>query len=256
LVGVIINQSPAWTDLEANLSGWTDMVAAARSSGIADLPDPTASSSELMIRPSDGLIDSTPPNNSVGAQLILSAAQEYAQVGRPLVVVTGGRLTDVADAYLLDPSISGRIVVVSSLGTTTDTGAIMANPNGEMDYWADIIVSSRLQYIQVSTYYDQSADVPGARLADLPTNAFGAWIAAKQPKVLDLTVAADQVSVLAVAAAEFVTEVEPVTQANRDGSDLQLPPPLLIDAAGKASLVTGFNASMPSQRLWNMLGKM
>ena len=42
---------------------------------------------------------------------------------RPLVVVTGGRLTDVADAYLMDPTVTERVVVVSSMGSTTDTGA-------------------------------------------------------------------------------------------------------------------------------------
>ena len=35
---------------------------------------------------------------------------------RPLVVVTGSRLTDVADAYLMDPTVADRVVVVSALG--------------------------------------------------------------------------------------------------------------------------------------------
>lgn len=256
LVGIIVNDSPAWPTLSANVAGWQDMISAAKSSGITDLPDVTASRSDFKIRPSDGLIDSTVPTASAGAQLIVSAAQAYAETDRPLVVVTGARLTDIADAYLLERSIAERIIVVSSLGSLTDTGALMDSPNGEMDYWADIIVSSRLRYVQVSRFYTQTMDVPTTRLAELPENAFGSWIAAKQPRILERDVAADQVAVLSVAASQFVTKLEPVVAANQDGSTLLLPPPLLYDSTGQIKLVTEFDETLPSRRLWEMLGEL
>ena len=94
----------------------------------------------------------------------------------------------------MDPTVTERIVVVSSLGTTTDTGGAMGPPNGEMDPWADAIVTAHFRFVQVSAFYDQTTDVPTARLAELPANAFGAWIAAKQPSIFDLDQAADQVA--------------------------------------------------------------
>ena len=124
---------------------------------------------------------------------------------RPLVVVTGGRLTDVADAYLIDPTVTERVVVVSSMGSTTATGGAMGPPNGEMDPWADAIVTAHFRFVQVSAYYDQTTDVPTSRLAELPDNAFGDWIAAKQPSIFNLAQAANQVAVVAVGISSFVT---------------------------------------------------
>src|SRR4030095_2012436 len=130
---------------------------------------------------------------------------------RPLVVVTGGRLTDVADAYLMDPAVTERGGVVSSLGTATASGGAMAQPNGEMDPWADAIVTARFRFVQVSAFYDQLTDVPAARLPDLPANPLGEWIAAKQPKIWNLNEAADQVAVVAVGIPTFAVAVNRVS---------------------------------------------
>ncbi len=143
-------------------------------------------------------MDDTTPNRSEGARLIVDTSTRLSLPYRPLVVVTGGRLTDVADAYLVDPTVTERVVVVSSLGKTSASGGAMAAPNGEMDPWADAIVTARFRFVQVSAYYDQLTDVPAARLSELPSNPFGSWIAAKQPKIWNLDEAADQVSIAAV----------------------------------------------------------
>ena len=95
------------------------------------------------------------------------------------MVVTGSRLTDVADAYLMDPTVVDRVVVVSALGGAAAGGSVMGWPNGELDPWADWIVGQRFRYIQVNGYYDQPGDVTAAKAADLPANPFGAWMAAK-----------------------------------------------------------------------------
>ena len=193
LAGIIVNTSGPWPDLDTNMAGWRGLVAAARAGGLRDIPDPQSSSGPPLPRPASGQIKDTTPNRSEGAHTIIDMSASLSLPYRPLVVVTGGRLTDVADAYLMDPTVTERIVVVSSLGSTTDTGAAMGPPNGEMDPWADAIVAANFRFVQVSAFYDQTTDVPTARLADLPANAFGDWIAAKQPSIFDLDQAADQV---------------------------------------------------------------
>ena len=70
----------------------------------------------------------------------------------------------------------------------------MSNPNGEMDPWADAIVTAPLPFVQVSAYYDQLTDVPASSVPQLPANPFGAWIAAKQPNIWSLPQSADQVA--------------------------------------------------------------
>ena len=133
LAGIVVTTQPAWPDIDANLAGWQGLVAAARQSGISDLPDPIESPSSLLTRPANDDIASTTPNDSAGAQFINSVSARLSLPYRPLVVATGARLTDIADAYLIDPTVTERVVVVSSLGQTTASGGIMEGPNGELE---------------------------------------------------------------------------------------------------------------------------
>jgi hypothetical protein len=172
---------------------------------------------------------------------------------RPLVVVTGGRLTDLADAYLIDPSVTERVVVVSSLGSVTSSGATMSNPNGEMDPWADAIVTKLFTFVQVSAFYDQQADVPSSRVAALPANPFGDWIAAKQSKVWSLPQASDQVAVLAAGMPTFATTVQKVSVASVVGPGATAGPELANDPEGSDWLVTQVDGNAAANRFWDAL---
>src|SRR5262245_18132063 len=119
LDGIIISTSPLFPELETNVSGWRALVEAARASGLRYIPDPTPSVGPPLVRPTDGAIEKTTMNGSAGARAILAASHRLGLPYRPLVILTGGRLTDVADAYLIDPTVADRVVVVSSLGTAT-----------------------------------------------------------------------------------------------------------------------------------------
>jgi hypothetical protein len=212
-----------------------------------------ASTGPPLTRPTSGAIKDTTPNRSEGAHLILDASAALSLPYRPLVVVTGGRLTDVADAYLMDPTIAERVVVVSSLGTTTDTGGAMGPPNGEMDPWADAIVTASFRFVQISAFYDQTTDVPPARVSELPANPLGDWIAAKakQPSIFNLAQAADQVAVVAVGIPSFVTGVENVSPAALIGASAG--PDLVADPAGPLLLVTQNASADATNRFWELL---
>jgi hypothetical protein len=253
LAGIIVNTSSPWPDLDANITGWRGLVAAARSSGLRNIPDPIASTGPALTRPASGQIDDTTPNRSEGAHLIVETSLSLTLPYRPLVVVIGGRLTDVADAYLIDSTVTERVVVVSSLGTTTDTGGAMGAPNGEMDPWADSIVTARFRFVQVSAFYDQTMDVPSSRLAELPANPFGDWIAAKQPSIFDLDQAADQVGVVAVGIPAFVTAVENVSAAAPVGAGATSGPDLVADPVGPLLLVTQNASGEATRRFWELL---
>lgn len=253
LTGLIVNDSTAWPDLESNVSGWQGMLEAASESGISGLPEPTPSSAPPLVRPSSGEVADTVPNSSKGAQLIVRAALEAPHP--PLVVITGGRLTDVADAYLVEPHIAERLVVVASLGQLSEQGAVMGIPNGEMDPWADRIVAERLRYVQVSAYYDQLQDVPSARVSELPQNAFGEWIANKRPDIYEIQVASDQVALLAAAVPGFAREVERTTLDATSGVALGEAPRLAIEAEGESWLVTSVDGELATRTLWDLLSK-
>ena len=227
------------------------MVTAARDSGLRNIPDPMQSKGPVFVRPSDGSIDSTKPNRSEGASFILDVSKQRSQPFRPLVVVTGGRLTDLADAYLMDHSVPERVVVVSALGTTTTSGGAMGSPNGDLDTWADYIVAQKYRYVQVSAYYDQATDFPANVLQQLPVNAFTSWIKAKQPNVWKSTIATDQVGILALAIPAFVASVNRASESGF-GSDNSTPV-LSSEQSGSVWLVTQITNAFASAQLWKML---
>jgi hypothetical protein len=253
LAGMIVNSSAAWPNLTDNVADWRGLVAAARASGLRNIPDPIASIGPRLSRPSTGIIEDTLANRSEGALLIVNESARLSLPYRPTVVVTGGRLTDVADAYLIDPTVAERIVVVSSLGTLSAAGAAMGNPNGEMDPWADSIVTARFRYVQVSAFYDQLLDVPNTRLSDLPANAFGAWIAAKQPDIYDLQEAADQVAVVAVGLPRFTLAIDQVAAPESAGAEATAGPDLARSNKGNAWLVTRDDGALATAWFWEAL---
>jgi hypothetical protein len=256
LAGIVVDASAPWPDLDANVTGWRDLVSAARASGLRDIPDPIASVGPPLVRPASGDIDATQANRSEGARLIVELSRRLSLPYRPLVVVTGGALTDVADAYLVDPTVAERVVVVSSLGAVTGSGAAMAEPNGQEDPWADTIVASRLRYIQVSAFYNQLDDVSASSVARLPDNALGARMAAKQPNLWEWPPASDQVAVIALGIPSFVTEVQRITAGAPVAAGATAGPDLATDPDGSGWLVTGCDTLAPATRLWELLDKL
>jgi hypothetical protein len=253
LAGIIVGTSPNATDIDANVADWRNLVAAARASGLANIPDPIASIGAPLQRPASGDIDATVPNRSEGALFIVSESARRSLPYRPLVVQTAGRLTDVADAYLVDPTVVARVVIVSSLGTLSASGAVMGRPNGEMDPWADTIVTARFRYVQISAYYDQLTDVPAARVSELPANAFGSWIAAKQPGIWSIPQAADQGGVAALGIPGFVVAVERVSAVGPIAAGASAGPDLAPSPEPTAWLVTQVAGATATNRFWQLL---
>lgn len=254
LAGFIVGTSGPWPDLDANVAGARALVRAARASGLTNTPDPIASIGDVLVRPASGEIDDTQANRSEGARFIVEESKRLALSYRPVVVAVGGRLTDVADAYLIDPSVTERVVVVASLGSLSSSGARMGDPNGEMDPWADSIVTSRFRYVQVSAFYDQLQDIPASRISELPANAFGDWLAAKQPEIWSIPEAADQVAVAAVKIAEFATDVARITPDEPVANDADTGPDLVEDPDGAGWLVREVDGSALTTRIWTLLG--
>jgi len=250
LAGIVIDDSVPWPDLADNMDGWQTMVQAARDSGLENIPDPVSSSGPVLVRPSDGEIDSTTANRSEGASFVLEISRELSSPARPLVVVTGGRLTDLADAYLMDHTVTERVVVVSALGSATADGGEMGTPNGDMDPWADFIVVQKFRYIQIGAFYEQAVDFPDSILEQLPTNPFTSWIESKAPNVWATPIASDQVAIFALAIPSFVSTVNRAVDQGVNADDIPL---LTNDPNGDAWLVSEIDRAAGTDRLWEAL---
>jgi hypothetical protein len=255
IVGIIASASPYWTNANANATDWGKLVAAARASGLKNIPDVTTSAGLPMVRPADGQVDSTTPNHADGAQLIVDLSRKLSTPSRPLVVICNVPLTNLADAYLIDHSVVDRVVVVAQLGELGSPNTTMNGPNGDLDAWADWIVAQKYpRYVQVSAYYDQTGDVTSADLPRLPQNALGDWMRDKQPNVYTIPQASDQIAILAVALPAFVTAVQRTSPDTSVAFDDTQGPPLQPDDTGPALVVTKIDATMAATRLWQMLG--
>jgi hypothetical protein len=253
LAGIIVTASSYWPDASANTKGWNDLWTAAQSSGLSNLPAVTTSMGKPLVRPADGQVLSTAKNDSLGGQLIVTLSKQLSLPWRPLVVLAGTQLTDVADAYLIDQNVVDRVVVVASLGTYTAPNGAMNAPNGELDPWADWIVAQVFQYIQVSAFYDQTQDVQTSQIPNLPANPLGSEIAAKQPNLFTVATASDQVTVLAVGLSGFVQAVQSATVDTTAAFDPTQGPPLIPSANGNVLIVTAIKAPLAPACLWWLL---
>jgi hypothetical protein len=247
LVGLVVNSTIEYPSLEGNVTGYRQMLSAARDSGMRHLPEPTASIAPTLNEPASGSIEDTLPNRSEGARLILAAAAQHGTAVHPLAIATGGALTDVADAYLLDPTLAERAVVVASIGQTEGDGASTFDPNGGRDSWATFIVTSRMRLVQMNGYYDQLLDVTEERALDLPQNAFGRWMAAKRPDLLNVILACDQITVLAIALPWFASSV---TRLAVDDAD---PASLIPNASGQIWHVAKTDSVRARSEIWARL---
>ncbi len=253
LAGIIANPSKYWPNVNDNAMGWNNLVEAARSAGLAGIPDVTMSANTALVKPSDGQIDSTTPNKSPGAQLIVDVSLRLSLPWRPLVVLADVPLTDVADAYLIDPTVVDRVVVVAALGSYSAPNGVMGGPNGNLDAWANWIVAQRFRYVHVGVWYDQSGDVTAAQIPNLPTNPFGNWMATKQPKLFTITTASDQVAGLSAGFPSFVLAVQRAVPDISGGFDPNNGLPLVPHDSGNVWVVTQIASPLATANLWQWL---
>jgi hypothetical protein len=255
LLGIIVTATLYYPDIDSNVQGWRDMVKAARDSGLQHLPDPSASIGPPLVRPANDEIDATEPNHSEGARFIIDEANARSQPLRPIVIAVGGRLTEIADAYLLDPSVAARVVVVASLGGAAADGssAAMTVPNGDLDPWADEIVLRKFRYVQVDAFYAQEDDITADRAPELPSNSFGAWIEGKLGDILATPSAADQNSVIACALPDFALDLTRMSEASVAPPPAGASPTLAPDPTGNGWVVTRGDNAEASARFWQEL---
>ncbi len=249
LVGIVVSTSAYWPESASNEAGWRDLVDSARRAGLQNLPEIVVSQAPALVPPPGENVDATAPNGSEGAQFIVRVANEFGNPERPLAIISGSSLTEVADAYLLDPSLPDRVVAAAALGQPNDNGSFLAGPNGENDTWAGIVVAQRVPLVQVTAYYEQVNDVPQGRAGQLPPNAFGAWIAGKRDQV-ENSFAADQVALLAGVLPEFATVVRRVGYA---GMNSERAASLTYNEQGCCWLVSEGDGVAAANYLWDML---
>ena len=253
LAGIIVNKTPFWGDVNANAMGWNNLLAAASMSGLKNLPVVTPSPGDPLTRPADGQIESTVANDTAGARLMRDVSQQLSTPTRPVVIVVTTSFTDLANAYFLDRTIVNRVVVVAAAGSYQAPNGVLDRPNGDMDPWADWIVTQRYTFVDVGTWYDQTGDITDANVMNLPMNPFGMWISKKRSQIIDIDTASDQVALLSFGLPMFTTSAVPASPDISAGFNSAQGPNIVPDPNGKCWLVTGIVGARAGNKLWDML---
>ena len=133
--------------------------------------------------PSSGKIEDTKPLDIDGSRFIVEQARK-ASPESPLAILTGGQLTSVANAYLLDSTIADRVIVMGLFGAP-DIGY-----NANLDAWAWTIILAKMYVIsfkfrkkngEFGKAFLQMPSVPKERLREvLPKNEFSQWMIEKR----------------------------------------------------------------------------
>jgi hypothetical protein len=141
LKGIITTYSP--DEYPIFVEGRKQIMKYTRQSGMKNLPKLFDGTNKKLTRPESNRIEDTKPLKIDGAEYIVKLALESSPE-RPLVIITGGQLTSVADAYLLNPSIADRVVVMGVFGAKDITY------NASLDGWAWTIIMAKFRVVAIS----------------------------------------------------------------------------------------------------------
>jgi hypothetical protein len=228
-------------------------VSDARNSGFAHLPEPVRGPKQHLQKPDSGMIEDTQSIRSEGTELIIQQARK-ATAETPLVIIMGGPLTVVADAYLLDPSLQDKVIVAWLGGSETD----MADYNGWADPWAAYIVLQRLRLVQFPAWtigYGAAPDVLKQKLVELPDSPLRQWMIDKELPVANLPDGrdGDGPPAIALTRSDYVLETKRVSFSHWVTKYGRAQPAFEPDPNGKALLVTKASKQVATEEWWRAL---
>jgi hypothetical protein len=139
-------------------------IALARRVGLKNIPDLTRGSDRVLQRPASGRIEDTRAQPTDGSRLIVAEAKK-ASAEKPLLIISGGPLSTVANALLTNPEIAPNLVVFS----LTVAGGYNGN-----DAWSPYIVAKKTRLVDwaTDTFWDKNSVFTAKDFEVLPKNPF------------------------------------------------------------------------------------
>ncbi|HMG89670.1 MAG TPA: Ig-like domain-containing protein, partial [Chryseolinea sp.] len=151
---------------------WVDLYNRAQQSGLQNIPAPIKGTSIALVKPASGVIEQTQYSSSPGVDLIIAEAHK-ATPEKPLVILVGGNVSSIANAYLKDNSIANKVVVLHFAGYRYNSPTYNTT-----DFWSSYVVMKRFRYVSWAgngnqyDYYDNHRPTSGIDLTGMPTNTF------------------------------------------------------------------------------------
>jgi len=142
LIALITTYSPNKNEYDLFVNGRKDIVMKAEESGIQNLPKVFKGTHHRLAQPVSNKIEDTKPLD-IQASTFVVERTKFASSEHPLVFVTGGQLTVIANAYLIDPTIADKIIVSGVFGVRE------IDYNAGLDSWAWKIVLSKFRVLAI-----------------------------------------------------------------------------------------------------------
>ncbi|MDB5049184.1 MAG: Pectate lyase/Amb allergen [Fibrobacteres bacterium] len=152
----------AQNTVAAQMAAGREEMRVANLAGLSRIPDMTAGAAARLKLPANGLIEDLQPTPSAGSDLIVAEARK-ATPEKPLLVVAGGPLTTVAQAYLTDPSIAPRMVVAGVFSYNLQATDSIAN----------YLVAKKCRFVQWGRTYTWGGVQDTARIQEIPLSRMG-----------------------------------------------------------------------------------
>lgn len=237
---------------ELDVAGRNEIVKMGRRSGLRNIPDAVSGPSKSLRKPDSGRIEDTLPLNSEGSRLIVREALK-ASAEKPLVIVMGGPLTVIADAYLLDNRIADNVVVSWLGGTLIDIN----DYNGVMDKWAAFIVIKKLKMIQ----FPGGLGVPlvtKERLSELPESELRQWMIDKRLPHVNIMPEGlfddnDSQPVISLLNEEYIMEYTMMSFYKWGDSSQGLVPIYKEDSRGNIMVATKSSQKIATEEWWKAM---
>lgn len=234
---------------------YDDIVGKARRSGMVNIPNPVAGSHWALECPGSGKISDTIPIDTPGSRLIIEKANE-ATPENPLYIVTGGPLTSVADAYLLNNSIADKIIVISVLGDEEK----MSGYNAAIDYWATYIVLEKLQSIQCQeTKYLPVVFKADLLVGDIPDTELRRFMVHKNPYGVNIEgKGCDTAPLLSLMCPDYIIETKTVSfdhwePASSGSTGYDKMPVFRDDLNGITTIIVSANVDIGTVEWWRVV---
>ncbi len=139
-----------------------DELRQARQAGFTGIPDLVAGGLARLAWTATGRVEDIPATRSAGSDLIVAEARK-ATPEKPLVVIVGGPLTTVANAYLTDPSIAPRMVVAGIFSYSLQAA----------DSAANYLVARKCRFVQWGRNYSWTGTPDTNLVKTIPLSRMG-----------------------------------------------------------------------------------
>ncbi len=248
---------PNWTGTPYSWShnGTQDqeLVNAAKQSGW-NIADMVRGTERNLVKPSSGVISATASIGSPGTTLILNEARA-ASAATPLLIICGGPITNIVDAWLLDNSIADKIVVAWLAYSPVNQWGPEGSPdaNVEMDTWAATIALQKLKLVIFPVNRDEPYTPKSRMYNELADNPLRAKMVAKTPYTPDYD-ADGQPAVSIMVGNTYVATAKRVAY-NPNGTGGFGAPLLRDDAAGPHLYMLDGNQQAGSDEWWRAVKK-